>query len=111
MVFGLLLPACGGSGKLATSTPACALLAQLAATAQTVAHADVADPDAFEAQLDTAVTEYVRTARRLRSMVPANLRVDFDRLATAAQTRRFGAATVSRTRVAEYARSECGARA
>ena len=83
------------------------ILAQLAATGETVAHADVGDPAKFHAALQTAVAEYVQLTRKLRSKVPANLRSDVDQLSTAAQQYRFSDAAAAHTAITDYARSKC----
>jgi hypothetical protein len=114
-VFGvaLTLTACSGSSRALpnTGTPACPLLAQLAQTGQTVARADVADPEKFDATLKTAVADYVRIARRLEVVVPLRLRSDVAKLETAAQERRFTDATALRAGIDDYARSKCGSSA
>ena len=104
------LSACSGSGtpaKLVEASSTCPLLAALAQTGRTVATADVSDPVAFESTLDTAVSAYVRTARRLRSTVPVRLRADVDRMIAAAQQRRFADATSARNDIDDYAHSNC----
>ena len=104
--------ACSGSKGLPVSaTPACPLLAQLAETGKAVAHADVGDPEHFDATLKTAVTDYVRIARRLQAVVPIRLRSDVARLEAAAQQYRFADATKSRAAIDEYARSQCAGNA
>src|SRR5438132_12322480 len=80
------LGACsGGGGSTTAATPACPLFAKLVQTGDSVARADVADPVKFDATLRQAVTQYVRTARRLRAALPARLRGDVDWLVAAAQ--------------------------
>lgn len=109
----LVLSACAGGGDSANPIvqreSACPLLAQLAATGQTVAHADIADPAAFNTTLRTAVDKYVRITSRLRVAVPSRLRADVDRLTAAAQQYRFDDATSARAVIDNYARSTCGA--
>ena len=103
----LVLSACsGGAAKIAGSSP-CPLLAQLAKTGETVARADVTDPAKFNATLRSAVNEYVRTARRLRTAVPLGLRADVERLLAAAEQYRFTDAMPARAAIAEYARTKC----
>ena len=89
--------------------PACALLAKLAQTGQTVQNADVSDPAAFQATLQTAVKSYVRTARQLRSAVPARLSSDVDRMIAAVSESRFDDAAAARSDIDAYARSACKA--
>ena len=107
----LVLAGCSDGGGRAASaaatTSACPLLAQLAATGETVAHADIADPDKFDATLKTAVTDYVRTARRLQAVVPLSLRSDVADLENAARHYRFDDATAARASIDAYARSKC----
>ena len=107
----VVLGACSGGssrGLPHTSTPACPLLAQLARTGQTVARADVADPEKFDATLNTAVADYVRIAHRLEVVVPLRLRSDVAKLETAAQQHRFTDAATLRAGIDDYARSKCG---
>jgi hypothetical protein len=104
----LVLGACsGGSGKSIAVTTACPLLAQLAQTGDTVAQADVADPVKFDTTLHSAVTEYVRTAQRLRPVVPLGLRGDVDRIVAAAEQYRFADAASARADLDKYARAKC----
>ena len=97
----------GGAGSPFGAAAACPILARLARSGQMVAHADVSDPEAFEATLRTAVTNYVRTAQGLRTAVPARLRDDVDRMIAAARQRRFSDAADARNAIDAYARSEC----
>jgi hypothetical protein len=106
----LVLGACsGGSGKSIAATTACPLLAQLARTGETVAQADVGDPVKFDTTLRSAVTQYVRTAQRLRTVVPLGLRGDVERLVAAAEQYRFEDATSARADLDKYARAKCDA--
>jgi hypothetical protein len=102
------LGACSGGGNSVAATPACPLFAKLAQTGETVARADVADPVEFDATLHRAVTQYVRTARRLRNAVPGRLRGDVDRLVAAAQQYRFEDALTARVNLDAYAGAKCG---
>ena len=95
------------NAKSIAATSACPLLAQLAKTGETVARADVADPAKFDATLRSAVTEYVRTAQRLRSAVPLALRADVERLVAAAEQYRFADATTARAALNSYERAKC----
>jgi hypothetical protein len=100
----------GGGGALPfANAPACPLLAQLARTGQTVQRANVSDPGAFQQTLQTAVAEYVRTAKRLRAAVPARLGPDVDRMIVAARAHRFADADGARSEIDDYARSACKA--
>ncbi len=106
----LVLGACsGGNGKSIAATTACPLLAQLAQTGDRVARADVSDPATFDATLRTAVTQYVRTAKRLRSAVPLGLRGDVERIVAAAEQHRFGDAAAARADIDKYAQAKCAA--
>ena len=107
----LVLSGCsGGGGSTVAKSSACPLLAQLAQTGETVAKADVADPEKFDATLHSAVAEYVRTARRLRSALPLGLRADVERILAAAQEYRFADATAARAKIDAYAREKCASR-
>ena len=106
----ITLTACSDGGSSAGpfgAAAACPILARLARTGQTVAHANVSDPEAFEATLQTAVANYVRAAQGLRRAVPPRLRDDVDRMIAAAQQRRFSDAADARNTIDAYARSEC----
>jgi hypothetical protein len=87
--------------------PACPLLAQLARTGLTVAHADVSDPDAFEMTLRAAVASYLRTAQRLQAAVPAHLRADVEHMIVAIRTDHFSDAEGARADIDDYERSTC----
>jgi hypothetical protein len=104
----LVVSACsGGDGNSFAARSACPLLAQLAQTGETVAHADVSDPATFDSTLRSAVAAYVRTARRLQAVVPFSLRPDVERLVAAAQQYRFEDAANARAAIDEYAQSKC----
>ena len=108
----VVLAACSGTGTATRPfgpPPACPLLAQLAATGERVARANVADPDAFDATLRSAVATYVRAARGLRVAVPVTLRPDVDRMITAAEQRHFSDAAGARNAIDDYAESTCKA--
>ena len=106
----LVLSACsGGVGASIAATTACPLLAQLTKTAETVARADVSDPVKFDATLRSAVAKYVRTAQRLRAVVPLGLRGDVERIVAAAQQYRFADAISARADIDKYARAKCSA--
>jgi hypothetical protein len=107
----LVLAACslggGGASNPYGASPACPLLAQLARTGQTVARADVSDPDKFDTTLSAAVTKYVRTANKLRDAVPEHLRGDVERMIAAVEHRRFADAATERAAIDSFARSTC----
>ena len=107
VAFALSLVGCGGKGSAYGSAPACPLIADLARTGQTVAQADVSDPDAFDATMRDATKAYLSTAKKLRGAVPANLEADVDRMITAAERQRFSDATAARARIDAYARANC----
>jgi hypothetical protein len=107
----VVVSACsGGDPKSIAGASPCPLLAQLAKTGEKVAQADVKDPAKFNAILRSAVDEYVRTARRLRSAVPLGLRADVERLLAAAEQYRFTDAKTARADLDEYARTECASK-
>jgi outer membrane murein-binding lipoprotein Lpp len=109
-LISVALAGCSGSGNAIHpfgAAPACPLLAQLARTGESVEHADVSDPDTFDATLRSAVVSYVHTAKRLRTAVPARLRADVDRMISAAQAHRFSDAESARSDIDAYARSVC----
>ena len=72
-----------------------------------MAHANVADPDEFEATLQAAVTNYLQTAERLQAAVPARLRADVQRMIVAVQARHFSEGERARSDIDIYARSMC----
>jgi hypothetical protein len=106
------LGACSsGSGRAKKSTPAqspCPLVAQLDATAATVARANVADPDAFKRTLENAVDRYVATVRELKRVTPADLRADLDRMEAAVHQYRFQDAATARASLDAFASTACG---
>jgi hypothetical protein len=110
VLISIALAACsGGKGAIRSfeTAPACPLLAQLAQTGQTVAHADVSDPETFEATLQAAVASYVRTAQRLGAVVPPRLHPAVERMIAAARARQFSEADRARADIDDYARSAC----
>ena len=111
MALSIALVSCSGEATAHpfAKKPACALLAKLAQTGQTVQNADVSDPTAFQATLQTAVKTYVRTAQELRVAVPAHLTPDVDRMIAAVRENKFTDADAARADIDEYARSTCGA--
>ena len=111
MAISIALVSCSGKSVAQpfAKKPACALLAKLAQTGQTVENADVSDPTAFQATLQSAVKTYLRTARQLRVAVPARLTADVDRMIAAARDDKFADADSARTDIDAYARATCGA--
>ena len=111
VMISIAVASCSGNGGAQpfAKAPACALLAKLAQTGQTVQNADVSDPAAFQATLQAAVKSYVRTARQLRSAVPARLSPDVDRMISAVTDNRFDDAAAARSDIDAYARSACKA--
>jgi hypothetical protein len=107
VVVAFALAGCGGTGNPYGAAPACPLLADLAQTGRTVARADVSDPDAFAATMHNATKVYLRIARQLRDAVPDDLKVDVDRMITAAEHQRFDDAAKARARIDRYAQSVC----
>jgi hypothetical protein len=105
----VVLAGCSGGMSASGPSAACPLLAQLGQTGQTVARADVSDPEAFERTLSDAIAKYVHTARKLRDAVPAGLRADVSRMIAAAERRRFSDADDARARIDRYAQSVCKA--
>jgi hypothetical protein len=98
VVLSVLVAACSWGGAPSTRSKAdvCALVGQLDDTASTVAKADVSDPDTFQKTLDGAVSDYVKTVRALRPLVPDRLHEDLDRLEAAIDQRDFSEALDAR---------------
>jgi hypothetical protein len=94
----------GPGGKPAS----CALIADLDTTVASVAKADVSDPDAFNATLNTAIKKYVATVSQLKGVTPASLQSDLDRLIAAVDQERFDDAADARAALDEYALTTCG---
>jgi hypothetical protein len=111
VVISIAVASCSGKGGAQpfAKKPACALLATLAQTGQTVQNADVSDPAAFQATLQKAVASYVRTAQELRTAVPARLTSDVDHMIAAVRENRFSDAESARADIDAYARSTCTA--
>jgi hypothetical protein len=101
----------GGSDSALASGPdkTCTLISQLAATADTVNRADIADPEKFNAALDDAVAKYVRTIDDLRRAVPSTLRESLDRLQAAVEQYDFDEALAARAPLDEYGATHCSA--
>jgi hypothetical protein len=97
-----------GSQKTAPKESPCPLVAQLDATAATVARANVSDPAAFQRTLAAAVDRYVATVRALKRVTPENLRSDLDRMEAAVHQYRFEDAASARASLDAFAASACG---
>ena len=110
MAIAIALVACSGKATAHpfAKKPACALLAKLAQTGQTVQNADVSDPTTFQATLQRAAKAYMRTAQQLRVAVPARLTADVDRMIAAVRENKFAEADSARADIDAYARSTCG---
>jgi hypothetical protein len=109
-VVSIALAGCAGHNSAILpfeSAPACPLLAQLAHTGQTVAHANVSDPDEFEATLQAAVATYLQTAKRLQAAVPARLQADVKRMIVAVRAHHFSEGERAGSEIDDYARSTC----
>jgi hypothetical protein len=109
VLISIALASCSGTGAAQpfAKKPACALLAELAQTGQTVQNADVSDPAAFQATLQAAAKRYVRTAQKLRAALPARLAADVDRMISAVRANRFSDADSARADIDAYARANC----
>jgi hypothetical protein len=113
VVLAVLAASACSSGGAKKSGPggkpsSCALIADLDTTVASVAKADVSDPDAFNATLNSAIKKYVATVKQLKSVTPASLQSDLDRLIAAVDQERFGDAADARAALDEYALSTCG---
>ncbi len=86
----------------------CTFIAKLDQIANTVATADVHDPDTFKKTLDTAVHEYVENVRSLRALAPLELRSGLTRVEADVQQYRFDAALTDRVALDAYAARTCG---
>jgi hypothetical protein len=90
-----------------SSTPgrpaACALVAKLDTIANTVAQADVRDPDTFNATLQAAVRDYASNVRRLRAVAPSDLSASLARVEADVKQLRFDAAVTDRAQLDAYA--------
>jgi hypothetical protein len=93
-------------GHVDTRT-ACRLLRQLDQDGKTVAHADVGDPAAFSASLDTAVKRYTATLDQLRLVVPSNLLPSIDRLHAAVDQYRFTDGVDAHATLSAYRARSC----
>ena len=104
----LVLAGCGGGGAGADAAAVCPLVTRLAGTAEIVAQADLADPDAFAQALDAAVSEYVAILGELREEAPEELADDLDRLEAAVTQYDFDEAVRARAALDEFAGRSCG---
>src|SRR5690242_7982792 len=77
----------------------CTFIAKLDQIANTVATADVHNPDTFKKTLDTAVKEYVSNVRDLRAIAPDDLHAGLTRVEADVQQYRFDAARTDRVAV------------
>jgi hypothetical protein len=109
----LILASCSGGGGSATPTPnraspACAYVTKLDQIADSVARANVHDPDAFNATLESAVTEYVANVKALAAVTPSSLHPSLLRVEADVQQYRFAAALTDRADLDAYAQRVCG---
>ena len=106
------LAACSGTVGSPLSkpgrAPACTVITRLDQIANSVARADVHDPDTFKATLDSAVREYVKSVRQLRAVAPADLGPGLQRVEADVQQYRFDAALTDRSELDSYAARTCG---
>jgi hypothetical protein len=87
----------------------CALIAQLDAIATSVAHAPVADPDAYARARDAATTKYTAAVRALKKVAPDDLQADLDRIEAGVHQGRIDDAVNASPALRSYAESKCGA--
>jgi hypothetical protein len=109
---GLLLTSCSGGdddggGGIVRESP-CVLIARLDQIAATASSIDVSDPEASQAALDKAISDYVDTTRELRDVAPDELRADLEQVESAVQRGRFDDALLDRASVDAYAARQCG---
>jgi type IV secretory pathway TrbF-like protein len=108
----LTLSSCSGVTGSKPSSPsrpsACTYVAKLDDIADSVARADVRDPDAFKKTFATAVSQYVTNVRELRAVAPPDLQDDLDRVEADVQQFRFDAARTDRAGLDAYADRTCG---
>jgi hypothetical protein len=86
----------------------CTFIAKLDQIANTVAVADVHNPDTFKKTLDTAVRDYVANVRGLRAIAPADLHAGLTRVEADVQQYRFDVAATDRVGLDAYAARTCG---
>ena len=104
---GVAVAGCSGGGTASSGSAPCSILAELTQTGQTVAAANVSDPDAFDKALRAAVVKYVTTAQRLREAVPESLRPQVTLMIAAVERRNFDAASAARAKIDAYADANC----
>jgi hypothetical protein len=99
----------GGSKSTPTGRPVtCTFIAKLDSIADTVAKADVHDPDTFNATLQSAVSDYVSNVKQLRAIAPTDLSSSLQRVEADVQQLRFDAAATDRAPLDAYAARTCG---
>ncbi|HTL84038.1 MAG TPA: hypothetical protein VL856_02580 [Acidimicrobiia bacterium] len=107
-----LLTGCGSGGHKSESTPhkqpPCPLIAELDATAASITHADVSDPEAWARARDAVVKKYVATLQSLYDSVPDNLHHTIELMEAAVNQLRFDDAVAARPPLDEYAAATCG---
>jgi hypothetical protein len=114
LVVPIVLASCGAGASGSSKPPAsvgrspCAYIGKLDEIANSVAQADVRDPDGFSKTLKTAVRDYVANVRGLRAVAPADLAHSLDRVQADVQQYRFDAALTDRAAVDAYASRTCG---
>jgi hypothetical protein len=114
LVVSALLASCSGSSAGSKASPSgahpgtCTFVARLDAIANSVAQADVHDPNTFKRTLDTAVRDYVTNVRDLRAVTPVELHDGLERVEADVQQYRFDAALTDRAELDAYAARSCG---
>jgi hypothetical protein len=98
----------GSKSSKSNDSPACTYVAKLDAIADSVARADVHDPDKFKATMAAAVRDYVTNVRELRDVAPANLHAGLVRVEADVEQLRFDAALTDRAELDAYAARACG---
>jgi hypothetical protein len=86
----------------------CTFITELDQIANTVATADVRNPDTFQKTLDAAVRDYVANVHDLRAIAPQDLRAGLTRVEADVQQYRFDAARTDRVALDAYAARSCG---
>jgi len=104
---GVAVAGCSGGGTASSGSAPCSILAELAQTGQTVAAANVSDPDEFDKALRVAAVQYVSTAQRLREAVPEHLRPQVTLMIGAAERHNFDGASAARAKIDAYASANC----
>ncbi len=105
------LAACSGDddgiGDVATEEVACPLMERLRSSGETVASADLSDPEAFDRALDDAVADYLSTLDSLAEVVPENLQGDLATLRSSVEQLRFDDAVASRAALDQWIDGRC----